>query len=57
MAWVGVTTWVVLDLVIALLGKFGIEGGLGLKYVVAAVIMVVQLLLAPSRVLRHPLVR
>lgn len=46
MAWVGVNTWVVLDLVLALLGKFGIEGGLALEYVVAAIIMVVQLLLA-----------
>jgi purine-cytosine permease-like protein len=46
MAWVGVNTWVVLDLVLGILGEFGIEGGLGTKYVVAAVIMVAQLLLA-----------
>lgn len=46
MAWVGVNTWVVLDLVLAVLGKFGVEGGLGLKYIVAAIIMVAQLVLA-----------
>ncbi|WP_336275889.1 cytosine permease [Nocardioides sp. B-3] len=46
MAWVGVNTRVVLDPVLALLGKFGIEGGLALEYLVAAIIMVVQLLLA-----------
>lgn len=46
MAWVGVNTWVVLDLVLAVLRQLGIEGGTGTKYVVAAVIMLVQLGLA-----------
>jgi NCS1 nucleoside transporter family len=46
MAWVGVNTWVVLDLVLAVLAELGIEGGIGLEYLVAAVIMVVQLGLA-----------
>ncbi|TCO17310.1 NCS1 nucleoside transporter family [Kribbella steppae] len=46
MAWVGVNTWVVLDLVLAVLGKLGIEGGIGLEYLVAAVIMLAQLGLA-----------
>src|SRR3954452_14036313 len=46
MAWVGVNTWVVLDLVLAVLGKLGIHGGAGLEYVVAAAIMLVQLGLA-----------
>ncbi|MFD1931039.1 purine-cytosine permease family protein [Nonomuraea mangrovi] len=46
MGWVGVNTWVVLDLVLAILARMGVEGGLGLKYLVAAVIMVVQLGLA-----------
>ncbi|HEU4948063.1 MAG TPA: cytosine permease [Kribbella sp.] len=46
MAWVGVNTWVVLDLVLAVLSKLGIEGGVGLEYLVAAVIMLVQLGLA-----------
>src|SRR5690606_34641619 len=43
MGWVGVNTWVVLDLVIAILAQLGIHGGLGLKYLVAGVIMAVQL--------------
>ena len=46
MAWVGVNTWVVLDLVLAVLGKLGLHGGLGLQYLVAAIIMIVQLGLA-----------
>ncbi len=46
MAWVGVNTWVVLDLVLAVLEQLGITGGRGLEYLVAAVIMVVQLGLA-----------
>jgi NCS1 nucleoside transporter family len=46
MAWVGVNTWVVLDLVLAVLARMGVHGGVGLEYSVAAVIMVVQLGLA-----------
>jgi hypothetical protein len=46
MAWVGVNTWVVLDLVLAILGKLGVHGGVALEYLVAAVIMIVQLGLA-----------
>ncbi|GIH60184.1 purine-cytosine permease family protein [Microbispora siamensis] len=46
MGWVGVNTWVVLDLVLATLAQMGIQGGTGLKYLVAAVIMGVQLVLA-----------
>jgi NCS1 nucleoside transporter family len=46
MAWVGVNTWVVLDLVLAILGKLGLHGGVALEYLVAAVIMIVQLGLA-----------
>jgi len=46
MGWVGVNTWVVLDLVIAILAQLGIHGGTGLKYLVAGVIMAVQLGLA-----------
>ncbi|MET9671215.1 cytosine permease [Streptomyces sp. NPDC006475] len=46
MGWVGVNTWVILDLAIAMLAKLGIHGGEGLKYVVAAVVMLVQLSLA-----------
>jgi NCS1 family nucleobase:cation symporter-1 len=46
MGWVGVNTWVVLDLVLAILGEFGISGTLWLDFVVAAGIMAVQLGLA-----------
>ncbi|MFB9902843.1 cytosine permease [Allokutzneria oryzae] len=46
MAWVGVNTWVVLDLMLAVLRQLGVEGGPWLKYVVAAVIMIAQLWLA-----------
>jgi NCS1 nucleoside transporter family len=46
MGWVGVNTWVILDLAIAMLAKLGIHGGEGLKYVVAGVVMLIQLGLA-----------
>ncbi|GLZ02636.1 cytosine permease [Actinomadura sp. NBRC 104412] len=46
MGWVGVNTWVVLDLVLEILARFGVHGGTGLKYVVAAGIMATQMLLA-----------
>ncbi|WP_226900010.1 purine-cytosine permease family protein [Nonomuraea phyllanthi] len=46
MGWVGVNTWVVLDLVLAILAQLGVHGGTGLKYLVALVIMAAQLVLA-----------
>jgi NCS1 nucleoside transporter family len=46
MGWVGVNTWVVLDLALGVLAELGVEGGTVLKYVVAAVIMLTQLGLA-----------
>ena len=46
MGWVGVNTWVVLDLVLAVLAEFGITGGTWLEFAVAAAIMAVQLGLA-----------
>lgn len=46
MAWVGVNTWVVLDLALAALAELGIEGGSVLRYAVAAAIMLTQLGLA-----------
>ncbi|MEO3788249.1 cytosine permease [Actinocorallia sp. B10E7] len=46
MGWVGVNTWVVLDLVLAILAQLGVHGGTGLKYLVAGLIMAVQLGLA-----------
>ncbi|WP_433250018.1 purine-cytosine permease family protein [Streptosporangium sp. CA-135522] len=46
MGWVGVNTWVVLDLVLAVLTRMGVQGGMGLKYLVAGAIMALQLGLA-----------
>ena len=46
MGWVGVNTWVVLDLVLAILARIGVAGGIGTKYLVAGIIMAVQLGLA-----------
>jgi NCS1 nucleoside transporter family len=46
MGWVGVNTWVVLDLVIEILAQVGVHGGTGTRYLVAGVIMAVQLGLA-----------
>lgn len=46
MGWVGVNTWVVLDLVLAVLAELGITGGGWLDFLVAAGIMAVQLGLA-----------
>lgn len=46
MGWVGVNTWVVLDLVLAILAEFGVTGSLWLDCFVAASIMAVQLGLA-----------
>ncbi|GAB2592142.1 cytosine permease [Streptomyces capparidis] len=46
MGWVGVNTWVILDLAVTLLAELGIHGGDGLKYLVAGVIMALQLGLA-----------
>ncbi|MGW0163477.1 cytosine permease [Mycobacterium sp. NPDC003323] len=46
MGWVGVNTWVVLDLVLAILAKVGVTGGIWLDFLVAGGIMAVQLGLA-----------
>ncbi|CAM3626775.1 cytosine permease [Mycobacterium frederiksbergense] len=46
MGWVGVNTWVVLDLVMAILAEVGVTGGVWLDFVVASSIMAVQLGLA-----------
>ncbi|KAA0097987.1 cytosine permease [Mycolicibacterium sp. P1-18] len=46
MGWVGVNTWVVLDLVMAMLAEVGVTGGVWLEVVVATTIMAVQLGLA-----------
>lgn len=46
MGWVGVNTWVVLDLVLAILAKVGVTGGVWLDILVAGGIMAIQLGLA-----------
>src|SRR5262245_12844067 len=46
MGWVGVNTWVVLDLVLAVLAEFGVTGGMWLEFAVASAIMAIQLALA-----------
>ncbi|MGH3641723.1 MAG: cytosine permease [Mycobacterium sp.] len=46
MGWVGVNTWVVLDLVLAILAEAGVTGGVWLDVLVAAGIMSIQLGLA-----------
>lgn len=46
MAWVGVNTWIVLDFAVAALERMGVHGWPGMPYVVAAIIMVLQILLA-----------
>jgi nucleobase:cation symporter-1, NCS1 family len=46
MGWVGVNTWVVLDLTLGVLDELGISGGTGLKYGIGFVLMAVQVLIA-----------
>jgi NCS1 nucleoside transporter family len=46
MGWVGVNTWVVLDLVLGVLDELGIHGGTGLKYGVGLVLMALQVVIA-----------
>lgn len=46
MGWVGVNTWVVLDLAMGMLRQLGIHGGTGLRYAVAGLVMLIQLALA-----------
>ena len=46
MGWVGVNTWVVLDLTLGVLDELGIEGGTGLKYVIGFALMAIQGLIA-----------
>jgi NCS1 nucleoside transporter family len=46
MGWIGVNTWIVLDLAVAALGELGIEGGQGLRYVVAFGLMIAQCAIA-----------
>src|SRR3954463_14027260 len=46
MGWVGVNTWVVLDLVLGVLDEMGISGGTGLKYVIGFELMALQVAIA-----------
>jgi nucleobase:cation symporter-1, NCS1 family len=46
MGWVGVNTWIVLDLALGVLSEIGIDGGTGLKYVVGFALMGAQVLIA-----------
>ena len=39
MGWVGVNTWVVLDLTLGVLDEIGVSGGTGLKYVIGFLLM------------------
>lgn len=44
--WCAVNTWIILDLVMALLDRLGVSGSTGLKLAVAVVIMVLQVVIA-----------
>jgi NCS1 family nucleobase:cation symporter-1 len=44
--WCAVNTWIVLDLVVALLGKLGVHGGIGVKIVIALLVMAAQVAIA-----------
>jgi len=45
LSWVGINTYIVLDLALGVLKELGIEGGTGTKYVVAVFIMLAQILI------------
>jgi NCS1 family nucleobase:cation symporter-1 len=46
MGWVGVNTWVVLDLTLGVLDEIGVSGSTGLKYVIGFLLMAVQAAIA-----------
>jgi NCS1 nucleoside transporter family len=46
MGWVGVNTWVVLDLTLGVLDEIGIGGSTGLKYVIGFLLMAAQAVIA-----------
>jgi NCS1 family nucleobase:cation symporter-1 len=46
MGWVGVNTWVVLDLTLGVLDELGVHGGNGLKYGIGFLLMAVQVVIA-----------
>jgi NCS1 family nucleobase:cation symporter-1 len=46
MGWLGVNTWVVLDLALGVLEEMGYQGGTGTKYAIGLSLMVLQVLIA-----------
>jgi purine-cytosine permease-like protein len=46
MGWLGVNTWIVLDLALGVLSEMGYEGGTGTKYALGIAIMAVQAVIA-----------
>jgi nucleobase:cation symporter-1, NCS1 family len=46
MGWVATNTWIVLDLCVAALERMGVSGGPELKYLIAAIVMVLQIAIA-----------
>ncbi len=46
MGWLGVNTWVVLDLALGVLDEMGYDGGTGTKYAIGLTLMVLQVLIA-----------
>jgi nucleobase:cation symporter-1, NCS1 family len=46
MGWVGVNTWVVLDLTLGVLEEIGVSGGTGTKYAIGFLLMAVQAVIA-----------
>lgn len=46
--WCAINTWIVLDLVIALLGEIGYQGGTGTKILIAVVVMAIQTWIAAN---------
>jgi NCS1 family nucleobase:cation symporter-1 len=46
MGWIGVNTWIVLDLVLGVMSELGYAGGTGTKYAVAFFLMALQVVIA-----------
>jgi NCS1 family nucleobase:cation symporter-1 len=46
--WCAINTWIVLDLVVALLGEFGIDGGVAVKILIVLVVMSIQTWIAAN---------
>lgn len=46
--WCAINTWIVLDLVIALLGEVGYDGGTGTKILIAVIVMAIQTWIAAN---------